>query len=208
MSVPDAASGVDAVVFDLGNVLVRWDPYGPYEGRLPRAAVDAFFRDVDFPAFNHLQDAGRPWAHARADVQARMPQHLPALDLYVERFRAALPGPVPGSADLVRELRAQGVRVLGLTNWSAETFHHAEPAAPAIGLLEGVIVSGEVGLAKPDPRIYRLLAERFSLDPARTVFLDDSAANVAAAAAEGFAAVLFTTASAARAELAARGVRV
>ncbi|MFS0700668.1 HAD-IA family hydrolase [Cellulomonas sp. 179-A 4D5 NHS] len=208
MSVPGAAPGVDAVVFDLGNVLVRWDPYGPYEGRLPRAAVDAFFRDVDFPAFNHLQDAGRPWAHARADVQARMPQHVPALDLYVEHFRAALPGPVPGSADLVRELRAQGVRVLGLTNWSAETFHHAEPAAPAIGLLEAVLVSGEVGLAKPDPRIYRLLAERFSLDPARTVFLDDSAANVAAAAAEGFAAVLFTTAPAARAELAARAVRV
>lgn len=199
---------VEAVVFDLGNVLVRWDPYGPYEGRLPRAEVDAFFRDVDFPAFNHLQDTGRPWAHARADVSARMPQHVPALDVYVEHFRAALPGPVPGSEDLVRDVAGAGVRVLGLTNWSAETFHHAEPAAPAVGLLEGVLVSGEVGIAKPDPRIYRLLAERFGLVPARTVFLDDSSANVAAADAEGFAGVLFTSAAQARAELAARGVRV
>lgn len=202
------AAAVAAVVLDLGNVLVRWDPYGPYEGRLPRADVDAFFGDVDFPEFNRLQDAGRPWAVARREVAERMPQHLRAIDVYVEHFRSALPGPVEGSAELVRDLVASGVRVLGLTNWSAETFHHAEPVAPAIGLLEAVLVSGEVGLAKPDPRIFRLLAERFSLDPARTVFLDDSAPNVTAATAEGFDAVLFTTADAARAELAARGVRV
>jgi 2-haloacid dehalogenase len=199
---------IDAVVFDLGNVLVRWDPYGPFEGRLPRAAVDAFLRDIDFPAFNHLQDAGRPWAVAREHVRVHLPQHVAAVDLYVEHFRAALPGPVEGSADLVRDVAAAGVRVLGLTNWSAETYHHAEPAAPVIALLEDVVVSGEVGLAKPDPRVYRLLAERCSLDPARTVFLDDSAVNVAAAAAEGFDAVLFTTAASARAELRARHVPV
>ena len=91
----------------------------------------------------------------KADVRARFPQHSAALDLYVDHFADALPGPVPGSEQLVRDLRGAGVRTLGLTNWSAETFHLAEPAAPAIGLLEDVLVSGPVGLAKPDERIFR-----------------------------------------------------
>lgn len=199
---------VDAVVFDLGNVLVRWDPYGPYAGRMERAEVEAFFDDIDFPAFNHRQDAGRSWDQARAEVRARMPRHTRAVDLYVEHFADALPGPVDGSEALVRDLVAAGVRVLGLTNWAADLYHHAEPAAPAIGLLEAVVVSGDVGLAKPDPHVFRLLARRHALTPPRTVFLDDSAVNVDAAAREGFDAVLFTDTPAARAELAARGLPV
>lgn len=196
----------EAVVFDLGNVLVRWDPYLPYEGRMSRDDVDVYFADVDFPAFNHRQDAGRPWAHARAEVLARFPHHIDAFDFYLDHFADALPGPVPGSEDVVRDLRARGSRVLGLTNWSAETFQHAEPAAPAIGLLDGVLVSGTVGLAKPDPQIFNLLAQRFGLDPPRTVFTDDSPANVEAAAAAGYDAVLFTDAQALRACLATRGL--
>jgi len=199
---------VEAVVFDLGNVLVRWDPYLPFTGRLTRDEVDALFDEVDFAAFNHLQDAGRPWAEALEAVRERHPRHVPALTLYRDNFAASLPGPVPGSASVVEDLRAAGVRLLGLTNWSAETFHHAAPAAPAIDLLEDVLVSGEVLLAKPDPRIFRLLAGRFRLVPSRTVFVDDSPANVAAASGEGFDAVLFTGATALRGELAARGLPV
>ncbi|VTR75612.1 HAD family hydrolase [Cellulomonas hominis] len=200
---PDSA--VDAVVFDLGNVLVHWDPVLPFAGRLPDDAVRQFFADVDFPALNHRQDAGRPWSEARAEVAARHPEHAATLDLYVERFADSLPGPVPGSAAVVDDLRAAGVRVLGLTNWSAETFHHAVPAAPVIGRLEAVVVSGQEGVAKPDPRIFRLIAQRHRLDPARTLFTDDSPANVAAAAAEGFQAVLFTGAAELRTDLVARG---
>jgi 2-haloacid dehalogenase len=196
---------VDAVVFDLGNVLVHWDPVLPFAGRLSADEVRRFFADVDFASLNHRQDAGRPWSEARADVAARHPGHVATLDLYVERFADSLPGPVDGSAEVVDDLRAAGVRVLGLTNWSAETFHHAVPAAPAIGRLEAVVVSGREGVAKPDPRIFRLLAERHGLEPARTVFTDDSPVNVDAAAAEGFQAVLFTGAADLRAELVARG---
>lgn len=196
---------VDAVVFDLGNVLVHWDPRGPFAGRLPEAEVRRFFADVDFGEFNLRQDAGRPWREARAEVARTHPEHLATLDLYVERFADSLAGPVAGSAAVVDELRAAGVRVLGLTNWSAETFHHAVPAAPVIDRLEAVVVSGREGLAKPDPRIFRLLADRHGLDPARTVFVDDSTANVDAAAAEGFQAVRFTDAPSLRAELVDRG---
>ncbi|MDM8083894.1 HAD family phosphatase [Cellulomonas cellasea] len=197
-----------AVVFDLGNVLVRWDPRLPFVGSLTSDEVDAMFEEVDFAAFNHLQDAGRPWAVALASIRERHPQHAAAMTLYRDNFAASLAGPVPGSERVVRDLRATGVRLLGLTNWSAETFPHAEPAAPVIGLLEDVLVSGEVGLAKPDPRIFRLLAERHGLDPEATVFVDDSAANVEAAAGEGFDALLFTDAERLRADLAERGLPV
>lgn len=200
--------GIDAVVFDLGNVLVRWDPYLPYVGRMERSEVETFFDDIDFPSLNHHQDAGRSWDQARAEVRRRFPHHAAALDIYLENFAAAVPGPVEGSEEVVRELAAAGVRVLGLSNWSAETYHHAEPAAPAIGLLEDVLVSGQVGLAKPDPRIFALLAERYDLEPGRTVFTDDSAANIAAAARAGYVAVLFTDTDALRQDLRELGLPV
>ncbi|MDM7831196.1 HAD family hydrolase [Cellulomonas edaphi] len=199
---------IDTVVFDLGNVLVRWDPTGPYLGRLPDADAQAFLVDFDFRTFNLQQDAGRSWADARLELERTAPQHLAAMDLYVEHFADSLLGPVPGTAELVQELADAGVRLLGLTNWSAETFHLAEPAAPAIGLLEDVLVSGREGLAKPDPAIYALLVERFGLDPARTVFTDDSSVNVDAAASAGLDAVLFVSAGELRDELVARGVAV
>lgn len=195
-----------AVVFDLGNVLVGWDPYLAYAGRMARDDVDKYFADIDFPAFNHRLDSGRRWAHAREEVLASFPHHADAFDFYLDHFADTLPGPVPGSEDVVRDLRAGGTRVLGLTNWSAETFHHAEPAAPAIGLLDGVLVSGTVGLAKPYPQIFHLLARRFGLDPPRTVFTDDSPRNVDAAAAVGYDAIHFTDAKSLRASLAARGL--
>ncbi|MGN8245547.1 HAD family hydrolase [Cellulomonas soli] len=204
-SVPSTAAPL-AVVFDLGNVLVHWDPYGPYEGRMDRAEVEAFFEEVDFLALNHQMDAGRSWHTARAELRERFPHRLAALDLYLEHFPDALPGPVDGSEQLVRDLLGLGVRALGLTNWSSETFHHAVPAAPAIGLLEDVLVSGVEGVAKPDPRIFALVVRRFGLDPARTVFTDDSAENVAAAAAAGFDALLFTSTAQLRADLVARGL--
>src|SRR3954447_2074896 len=99
---------------------------------MDRDAVTAFFDEIDFGTFNRRQDAGRTWEAARAEVRERAPHLLPAVDIYVDHFAASLLGPVGGMAELLGELRAAGVRLLGLTNWSAETFHAAEPAAPAI----------------------------------------------------------------------------
>lgn len=197
---------VDAVLFDLGQVLVEWDPFGPYAGRHDRADVEAFFEEIDFPAFNHLQDAGRTWSEARTALRRSHPHRVPMLDVYTDHFVDAVPGEVAGASDLVRDLRLAGVRVLGLTNWSAETFHLAPVRAPVVALLEDVLVSGRVGIAKPDPAVFALAADRFSLAPARTLFTDDSAVNVAAAAAVGFRAELFTGTSALRRHLADLGV--
>lgn len=199
---------VDAVLFDLGQVLVVWDPYAPYAGLRPRDEVQRFFDEIDFAAFNHEQDAGRSYADARASLARTHPHHLPMLDLYRERFAHAVSGPVPGSFELVEDLRAAGVRVLGLTNWSAETYPLAPATIPAVALLEDVVVSGEVGLAKPDPRIFRLAAEQLGLDPARTVFTDDSEANVVAARRVGYRAHTWSGAEGLRRHLVALGVPI
>ncbi|GAB3083216.1 HAD family hydrolase [Isoptericola nanjingensis] len=197
---------VDTVVLDFGNVLVGWDPYGAFPGRT-RAEVDAWMADVDFPALNLAQDAGRSWTDARASLADR-PHLQPLLDEYVAGFPGTLTGPVPGSAELVDELAAAGVRLLGLTNWSDELFGHAAGAAPATTRMEHVVVSGRVGLAKPDPAIFRHLMVTHDVDPARAVFVDDSPANVEAARELGFHAVRFTDAAALRAALRDLGLPV
>jgi 2-haloacid dehalogenase len=203
----DADTTIDTVVYDFGNVLIRWDPYGAFDpGR--RAEVDSWMAELDFPAFNHLQDAGRTWAQARAELAETRPDLVPLVDEYFGNFTGTLLGPVPGSERLVRELKSLGLRLYGLTNWSSDLFHHAEPVAPAIGLMDGVVVSGLVGAAKPDPRIFERLMTDFDVDPECAVFVDDSAANVAAARELGFRTVHFTDTPTLRAALRTLGIPV
>ncbi len=198
----------DTLLLDLGNVLVPWEPRRAFDGLLSPDEVQRFFDDVDFPEVNRALDAGRDWADVRDQLAALGPWYAHTLDLYLANFRRTLSGTVPGMADLVSELHGLGIRMLGLTNWSAATFHHAVPAAPSIALLEDVVVSGREGLTKPDPRIFALVVERFALVPARTLFVDDAPANVAAARALGIPAVVFTGAQPLRADLRARGLPV
>lgn len=182
---------VDAVLFDLGNVLVRWDPYLPYEGRYARAEVERFFDEADFMALNHAQDAGEPWPSVRARLAERRPDLVPMLDVYLADHRESVPGEVPGADGTVRGLLEAGVRVYGLTNWGAENWHVAAEQAPVVDLLEGVVVSGHEKVAKPDPGAFARAVERFGLNPARTLFTDDSPRNVDAAGALGFRVHLF-----------------
>lgn len=208
----DAATGqesppIDTVVYDFGNVLVGWDPFGPYADR-PRADVEAFFAAVDFYTINHAADAGTPYTLLLDRVARTRPDLSKQLRRYVDNYEQSLTGPIEGSAELVSELKGLGVRLYGLTNWQAETFHSAEPAAPAIGLMEDVIVSGREGMAKPDRRIFELVAERFGVDPARAVFVDDNVVNVDAARGVGFHGVVFTSTPALRKELRALGLPV
>ncbi|GAB2483782.1 HAD family phosphatase [Promicromonospora xylanilytica] len=198
---------IDTVVYDFGNVLIGWDPFGPYEGR-PRAEIEAFFDAVDFGSINHAADAGTPYTVLLERVERTHPDLADDLRRYVEHYELSLTGPIDGSAELVAELKGLGLRLYGLTNWQAETFHNAEPAAPAIGLMEDVIVSGREGMAKPDRRIFELVTERFDVDPARAVFIDDKDVNVDAARGVGFHGVVFTTTEALRKDLRALGIPV
>jgi 2-haloacid dehalogenase len=199
-----------AVVFDLGNVLIEWDPYaavaagvGPDEARRFLAAPD-----FDFLAWNHLQDAGRSWDEGVAEVARTHPHWAEHARAYRTHFAASLLGEVPGTVAVVRDLHAAGVRLLGLTNWSAELYPHAPATFEVLGLLDDVVVSGREGVAKPERRAFEIVAERAGLPLDRLAFVDDRAENVAAAAALGMDAIVFTDAAALRADLAARGLPV
>jgi 2-haloacid dehalogenase len=199
---------LDAVLFDLGKVLVAWDPYLPYAGRCARAQVERFFADIDFFAFNHEQDAGRSWAQARAALGATHPEHLPMLKIYIDHFADSVPGELPWASALVADVQSAGLRALGLTNWSAQTFHVALEKAPVVGRLEGILVSGQERLAKPDPAVFALAASRFGLEPSRTLFTDDAERNVEVAARLGFLTHLFTGPYGLRTHLRVLGVHI
>lgn len=199
-----SAGAPHTLLTDLGQVMIGWEPYGAVADVLDPEAWAAFVREADFARLNHALDTGRPVADVAAGVGRA--DHAVVLRHYVEHFAASLTGPVPGTAAVLDELAAAGVRLLGLSNWSAETFHHAAVAASAVARLEDVLVSGEVGLAKPDRRIFELAVKRFALEPARTVFVDDSPANVAAAREVGLLAVHFTGADRLRADLRGLGM--
>lgn len=200
------ASDISAVVFDLGNVLIGWDPYLPLADRMSRDEWARFAEAADFAALNAMADGGVPLREIVGRATTTDPDHGELVGLYFERFRLSLTGPVPGVADIVTALAAGGVRLLGLTNWSAETFHFAPVSAPAISALEAIVVSGEEGVCKPSPEIFHRLTDAHGILPHQTVFIDDNADNVRAAAALGFIAILFVGAPQLRDELRGLGL--
>lgn len=183
---------IDTVIFDLGNVLIGWDPQRLYRQLIEdEAQREWFLREVCNSDWNEQQDAGRPWAEATALLRDRFPEHAEWIDAYHLRWKETLVGPIEGSVALLAELKSRGVRVLALTNWSQETFPIARQLYPFLDWFEGIVVSGEEGLIKPDPRIYQRLLERYDVNPATALYIDDSARNVAAAEALGMQGWLF-----------------
>ena len=173
---------IDTVIFDLGNVLIAWDPRRLYRQLIEdEAQMEWFLREVCNSEWNEHQDAGRSWAEGTALLRARFPEHAELIDAYHLRWKETLVGPIEGSVAILAELKARGVRLLALTNWSQETFPVARQLYPFLQWFEGIVVSGEERLVKPDPRIYRLLLERYAVDPATALYIDDSVRNVVVA---------------------------
>lgn len=199
---------VEAVVFDLGGVLIDWDPRYLYRRLLDGdAAVEQFLDEVGFAAWNHDVDAGqRTWAEAVAALAAAHPHHRRLIEAYPARFEQTLGGEIAASVAVLRELHAAGVRLVALTNWSAETFPVARSRFDFLDLFDGIVVSGEERVAKPDPAIFRILVERHALDPAATVFVDDKRDNIEAAEAAGLRGVHFTDPAALRDDLSRLGL--
>jgi 2-haloacid dehalogenase len=188
------AADVTAVVFDLGGVLIDWDPRYLYRTLLETDdEIDAFLHEVGFARWNHEMDAGEhTWAEAVEALTARHPHHRHLIEAYPLRFAETVPGPIHGTVELLAELHSTGTTLLALTNWSAETFSVARERFEFLQLFDGIVVSGEERLAKPDPAIFRVLVDRYALDPARTMFVDDRQANVDAAESVGLRGALFT----------------
>jgi 2-haloacid dehalogenase len=183
-----------AVVFDIGGVLLEWDPGLVYRELLPDPAdVDRFLTEICTPEWNATLDAGRPFDEACAELAARHPDHAELIHAW-KRQDEMIVGEVPGTADLIARLHQTGTPLYLLTNMPIEVFAARRRRYPVLGLFAGAVVSGAEGVLKPSAEIFAVLRRRFDLDPAETLVVDDQEANVAGARAAGFLAHRFVDA--------------
>ena len=195
------------VVFDLGGVLIDWDPRYLFRQLFDDPdEMELFLAEVTTAEWNSHQDAGRPWAEAIEFLVAEHPERRELIEAFHRRWPEMLAGTIPGTVDVLAELRASGVRLLALSNWSAELFPIARERFEFLAWFEGIVISGDVGVNKPDRRIFGHLVGRFDVDPEAALFIDDSSTNVEAARALGFAVIQFTNAADLRVELVRLGL--
>lgn len=193
---------IDTIVFDVGNVLIRWDPRFLYRKLFTDAeAMESFLTEVCTDAWNVEQDRGRLWADAVAERIALFPQHEELIRAYADRWHEMVPGAIEETVVILEGLRSAGVPTFAITNFSTEKFAEAQARFPFLRDFRDVVVSGEERLLKPDPAIYHVLLERNGLDAARCLFIDDSEKNVRGAEAVGMRAHHFRDAATLGAEL-------
>ncbi len=190
------------VVFDLGGVLVDWNPRYMYRRLInDEAEMEFFLTEVCSPAWNEAQDGGRTIAEAVAEATARHPDKSELINAFYERFDEMMAGSIDGTVKILDTLRRQQVPCYALTNWSAETFPLALKRFDFLSWFDGILVSGREGLKKPDPAIFELLFKRFDIDAKSAVFIDDSPRNIAAATDLGLRSIHFTSAEGLQTEL-------
>lgn len=196
------------VVFDLGGVLIDWNPRHLYRELFggDEAAMERFLTEVCAPSWNEQQDAGRPIAEAEAELLARHPDQAGMIRAFYAGFDRMMRDQIHGTVEVLEELHRADVPLYGLTNWSAETFHHGPRRFAFFQRFRGCVVSGEIKLKKPDRGIFDHLLTRYGLRAADCVFIDDSERNVAGARAAGLHALRFTTPEALRGDLRALGL--
>jgi len=195
-------------VFDLGGVLLDWNPRYLYRKLFDgdEAAMEHFLATVCTTEWNECQDAGRTFAEG---TRALLPQHADKIELieaFGKRFDELIAGPIAGAVEVLAEVKQRGVPLYSITNWSAETFPPQFVRFPFLSWFDGIVVSGLEGVIKPDPRIFRILCERYRVAPKSAVFIDDVAANAAAAAALGIHGIHFRSPEQLRRELVAVGL--
>ncbi len=194
-----------SVIFDVGRVLFDWDLRHLFAKLIDdRDELEWFVTNVVTPEWHFQHDAGRPLAAMLPELKADFPGHAPLIDAYAARFNETIPGPVPGSLELVERLDAAGVPLFAITNFGHEFWEGFRPTQPIFDRFRDIIVSGTEKMMKPDPAIYRLALERFDIDPAGAIFIDDVAKNVASAESVGIAGHRFVDAATLERELVAR----
>lgn len=200
-------SPVRVVIFDLGNVLIKWDPRRLFRTIFTtEAEVDYFLTHVCHQQWNECQDAGRTWDDAVRETSALFPQYAEAIAAYRDRWPETIGGAITGTVQILDTLRQHGIRVYALTNWSQETFPYALANFDFLQWFDGILVSGEEKLIKPDPAIFELLLSRYAIDRTEAVFIDDGIRNVNAANALGLHALLFSNPDTLRQDLIALGL--
>ncbi|WP_421913918.1 HAD family hydrolase [Mesorhizobium sp.] len=197
------------IVFDIGKVLVHYDPNIPFSRLIPDENERKwFFDNVCTHDWNIEQDRGRTWEEAEALAIADHPVHAENIRNFRRHWHEMAPHAYDDSVAIMERLIETGHDVTLLTNWAADTFVEARGRFPFLNRPRGITVSAEIGLIKPDRRIYDHHVASFGLDPAASLFIDDSQKNVDGAKEAGWQAVLFTDARTLQADLERLGIKV
>ena len=191
------------VVFDLGGVLIDWNPRYLYRKLFAgdEAAMEHFLATVCTQHWNERMDAGLAFAEACAPLLASHPERAALILAWGQRFAEMMDAPIHGTVEILDELHRQGVPLYALTNWSAETFPHAQRRFAFLDRFRGIVVSGHEKMIKPDTRIYQLLLDRHAIAAGDAVYIDDNPRNAAAATALGLHGIHFTGPAALRRDL-------
>lgn len=202
-----SSAHVSAVVFDVGKVLYQWDLRHLFAKLIDDPAeLEWFVGTVVTPEWHYQHDTGRMLAETIPERIAQFPEHEALIRAFAARFGETIPGPVPGSLELVEDLHARGVPLYAITNFSADFWPPFRAGQPIFDRFRDIVVSGDEKLYKPNPEIYALAAERFGHAPGEMLFIDDNAENVAAARDCGWQAHHFIDAPTLAADLRARGL--
>ena len=206
-SPPVSPASVEAVVFDVGKVLFEWDLRHLF-GKLidDPDELEWFVTTVVTPEWHYQHDMGRMLAETIPERIAAFPEHEGPIRAFADRFGETIPGPVPGSHELVEQLHVRGVPLYAITNFSADFWPPFRAGQPIFDRFGDIVVSGVEKLWKPGPEIYALAAERFGHAPGAMLFIDDNADNAAAARACGWQAHHFVDAATLADDLRARGL--
>jgi len=197
-------SHITAIIFDFGNVLIRWDPHNLFLKYFSNdvQAIDRFLAEVNFYEWNHRLDKGSPYPQVLAEFSAQHPQYAHLFRAYfAEEWEESIPGVIPETIDLLYRLKVAGHPLYGLTNWSADKFAIIRQKYAFCALFDEIVVSGEVKLTKPDPDIFHLLLQQVGCPAQECLFIDDALRNIEAARDLGFATVHFTSPAQLEAEL-------
>ena len=195
----------NSLLLDVRRVLFDWDLRHLFAKLIEdEQELEWFVTNVVTPEWHFQHDAGRPLAAMLSELKAAFPGHGGLIDAYAARFNETIPGPIPGSLELVERLDAAGVPLFAITNFGHEFWEGFRPTQPVFDRFRDIIVSGTEKMMKPDPAIYRLAIARFGIDPAGALFIDDVAANVAGAETAGIAGHRFVDAAALERELVTR----
>jgi 2-haloacid dehalogenase len=199
---------INTLVFDLGGVLIDWNPEYLYSKIIPDEKERKWFlTTVCTPDWNEQQDEGRSLREATEHLVGKYPDHEPAIRAYYDRWTEMLGGPIRETVEIFRELKFHtSLKLYALTNWSAETFPVALELYDFLHWFDGRLVSGEEKVRKPFPEIYRLLIGRFGIEPAKAIYVDDNIRNVLPARELGFTGLVFRTPAIFREELKGLGV--
>jgi 2-haloacid dehalogenase len=189
------AARIEAVVFDVGRVIIQWDLRHLFAKLISdEQELDWFCANVVTEEWHFEHDAGRPLSEMVPERKALFPQYAHLIDAYATRFNETVPGPVPGTAELIEKLAARGIPLFAITNFGAEFWVQFRPTQPVLDHFRDIVVSGDEKLAKPDPAIFELACERFGYPASEMLFIDDNAANTRAAQNLGWHVHQFTNA--------------